>query len=485
MSVLVVGLSHKSAPLATLERAVLTGDALGKLSRDVFHAESVAGSFVISTCNRAEIYADVDKFHDGVSAICELLARHTGIPPGQLTPHLYVHYEDRAAQHLLAVACGLDSMVIGESQILGQVRQALNVAREQGTLDRALSDLGAVALRAGKRARAETGIDRSGASLASVGLSLAAARLRGVPGPAAAGAPAAVSGTAPAGVSGTAPAGVPASVPGPGCLAGLSMLVVGAGAMSSIAVAAAARMGAAGIVVANRGHARARRLAATVSATSADLSRLPAEIAAADLVVSCTGAPGAVITADCVAQALSARAAGRPLVLLDLAVPRDVEAGAGLLPGVSLIGLDELREAVPAGLPGAGHDEQVAAAWRIVAEEFAAQLSADRAARVAPTVVALRAKAAGVVAAELARLDGRIGGLDARLHHEIAESMRRVADKLLHAPTVRVKELAGTPGADSYELALRVLFDLDPDAVRAVVRADQGLLPAAGDEEER
>ncbi|MGD0687057.1 MAG: glutamyl-tRNA reductase [Streptosporangiaceae bacterium] len=453
MSVLVVGLSHKSAPLATLERAVVTGDALGKLSRDVFHAESVAGSFVISTCNRAEIYADVDKFHDGVSAICELLARHTGIPPGQLTPHLYVHYEDRAAQHLLAVACGLDSMVIGESQILGQVRQALNMAREQATLSRALSDLGAVALRAGKRVRAETGIDRSGASLASVGLSLAAARLRGAP--------------------------------GPGSLAGLSVLVVGAGAMSSIAVAAAARMGAAGIVVANRGHARARRLAATVSATSADLSRLPAEIAAADLVVSCTGAPGVVITAECAAQALSARAAGRPLVMLDLAVPRDVEPGAGRLPGVTLIGLDELREAVPAGLPGAGHDEQVAAAWRIVAEEFAAQLSADRAARVAPTVVALRAKAAGVVAAELARLDGRLGSLDAPARREIAQSMSRVADKLLHAPTVRVKELAGSPGADSYELALRVLFDLDPDAVRAVVRADQGLLPAPDDEEGR
>jgi glutamyl-tRNA reductase len=408
---------------------------------------------VISTCNRAEIYADVDKFHDGVSAICELLARHTGIPPGQLTPHLYVHYEDRAAQHLLAVACGLDSMVIGESQILGQVRQALNMAREQATLSRALSDLGAVALRAGKRVRAETGIDRSGASLASVGLSLAAARLRGAP--------------------------------GPGSLAGLSVLVVGAGAMSSIAVAAAARMGAAGIVVANRGHARARRLAATVSATSADLSRLPAEIAAADLVVSCTGAPGVVITAECAAQALSARAAGRPLVMLDLAVPRDVEPGAGRLPGVTLIGLDELREAVPAGLPGAGHDEQVAAAWRIVAEEFAAQLSADRAARVAPTVVALRAKAAGVVAAELARLDGRLGSLDAPARREIAQSMSRVADKLLHAPTVRVKELAGSPGADSYELALRVLFDLDPDAVRAVVRADQGLLPAPDDEEGR
>jgi len=479
MSVLVVGLSHKSAPLATLERAVMTGDALGKLSRDVFHADSVAGSFVISTCNRAEIYADVDKFHGAVSAICELLARHAGIPSGQLTPHLYVHYEDRAVQHLLAVACGLDSMVVGESQILGQVRQSLNIAREQGTLDRALSDLGAVALRAGKRVHAETGIDRSGASLAGVGLSLAAGRLRGVPGPAA------VSGALTAGSGGAAASGAPAPAPGPGCLAGLSVLVVGAGAMSSIAVAAAARMSAASIVVANRGHARAQRLAATVSATSADLSRLPAKIAAADLVVSCTGAPGAVITAECVQEALGARAAGRPLVLLDLAVPRDVEADAGRLPGVSLIGLDELREAVPAGMPGAGHDEHVAAAWRIVAEEFAAQLSADRAARVAPTVVALRAKAAGVVEAELTRLAGRLGGLDARSHREIAQSMHRVADKLLHAPTVRVKELAGSPGADSYELALRVLFDLDPDAVQAVVRADQGLLSAPGDEEGR
>ena len=178
MSVLVVGLSHKSASLSTLERTMVTGDALGKLLRDVSHADHVAGVFVISTCNRAEIYADVDKFHGGVAAICELLARHSGIPLAELTPHLYVHYEDRAVQHLLAVACGLDSMVIGESQILGQVRQALQAARELGTLGRALSDLGSYALRAGKRAHAETGIDRAGASLVSVGLTTAAGRLR-------------------------------------------------------------------------------------------------------------------------------------------------------------------------------------------------------------------------------------------------------------------------------------------------------------------
>ena len=151
MSVLVVGLSHKSAPVATLERAVLTGDTLGKLLRDVFHSDDVAGSLVVSTCNRVEVYAEVDKFHGGVSAISELLARHAGIPLAELTPHLYVHYEDRAIQHLLSVACGLDSMVIGESQILGQVRHSLRLAREQGTLSRALSDLGSLALRTGKR----------------------------------------------------------------------------------------------------------------------------------------------------------------------------------------------------------------------------------------------------------------------------------------------------------------------------------------------
>ena len=133
MSVLVVGLSHKSAPLATLERAVLTGDARVKLLHDVLHAEDVAGALVLSTCNRVEIYAEVGKFHGAVAAVCELLSRHSGVPLGELTPYLYVHYEDRAVQHLLAVACGLDSMVVGESQILGQVRQALTVAREQGT----------------------------------------------------------------------------------------------------------------------------------------------------------------------------------------------------------------------------------------------------------------------------------------------------------------------------------------------------------------
>ena len=458
MSTLVVGLSHKSAPLSLLERALVSGDDLAKLLRDLWAAEHVAGVFVISTCNRAEIYAEVDKFHGGVSVICDLLARHSGIPLAELTPHLYVHYEDRAVQHLLAVACGLDSMVIGESQILGQVRQALQIAREQRTLDRPLSELGTLALRTGKRAHAETGIDQAGASLVTVGLAAAAGRLRGLARPADGGGQA-------------------------GLLAGLSVLVVGAGSMSSLAVATAAKLGPAGITVANRGQQRARQLAATVSARWTDLSRLTAEVAVADLVVSCTGAPGLVLTAAMVREALAARPTGRPLVLLDLALPRDIAPDAGQLPGVAVVSLEDLRDAGSPGRPGAlAHDEHVAAVRQIVADEFAAHVSAGRAARVAPTVVALRAKAAEVVDAELARLASRLVDLDPRNRDEVARALHRVVDKLLHAPTVRVKELAGSPGADSYEAALRVLFDLDPATVAAVASADAGLAPRPEEE---
>ncbi len=345
MSVLVVGLSHKSASVGTLERTMVAGDALGKLLRDIAHADNVGGAFVISTCNRTEIYADVDKFHGGVAAICELLARHSGIPSAELTPHLYVHYEDRAVQHVLAVACGLDSMVVGESQILGQVRQALQIAREQGTLGRALADLGTHALRAGKRAHAETGIDRAGASLVSVGLAMAAGRLRDARAAGLAGGAAGLAGAA------EPVTAEPAADPIP--LAGLRVLVVGAGSMSSLAVATAARLGAAKIVVVNRSREHARRLAATVAGTSAELSRLPAELAAADLVMSCTGAPGFVISAAAVRDALASRPGGLPLVLLDLALPRDIDPEADLLPGVNVLGLEELRNAGPAPAGGA------------------------------------------------------------------------------------------------------------------------------------
>lgn len=463
MSVLVVGLSHRSAPVAVLEQAAVTDDALGKLLRDVFHAENVAGTFTVSTCNRVEIYADVDKFHAGVSVICEMLARHSGVALPELTPHLYVHYEDRAVQHLLSMTCGLESMVVGESQILGQVRQALALARKHQTLGHTLDDLGMLALRTAKRAHAQTGIDRAGANLVTVGAGLAAAAL---------GAPVTPSGAA------MSPAPGATAPPDPGIpLHGRTVLVVGAGSMSALAVATAARLGAAGIVVANRTRERAERLAASVGGTTAGLHDLRPALAAADLVISCTGAAGLVITEDMVTAALRAReraGAARPLVLLDLALPHDVDPRAGHLPGVTVIGLESLQDA-GASL-AASQAGDVAEVRAIVAEELAARASARHAARVAPTVVALRAKAVEVVETELARLAGKLGEIDDRTRAEIAQAMHRVMDKLLHAPTVRVKELAGSPGGDSYEVALRVLFDLDPGAVEAVTRADAGLV---------
>jgi glutamyl-tRNA reductase len=440
MSVLVVGLSHKSAPVATLERAAVSGDTLNKLLRDVAHLPDIAEAFVISTCNRVEVYAEVDRFHGGVTGVCELLARYSGIPPGELTGSLYVHYEDGAVQHLLSVASGLDSMVVGEDQILGQVRTALKMASDHGTLGRSLRDLGRLALRAGKRARAETGIDRLGISLVSVGIRLAAAVLDRPP------------------------------RTDTGLLADCNVLVVGAGAMSGLAVATAARSGADRIVVANRTRARAERLAAGVGGDVADLTGLPEAIAAADLVISCTGAGGLVITESVVRAAAGGREGARPLVLLDLAMPRDIDPRATSIPGVRVIGMEELRGS---GDTAVGEDE-VAAVRAIVEEEFTAYGLAARAARVTPTVVALRAKAAMVVDAELARLTGRLSedGLSGRALEEIAQTVQRVVDKLLHAPTVRVKELASSPGGEEYAAALRVLFDLDPRAVEAVTGAE-------------
>jgi len=445
MSVLVVGLSHKGAPLPMLERTALSGDALAKLLHDVHRADDVAGALILSTCNRTEIYAEAGSFHGAVATICDLLSRHSGVPHAELTSCLYVHYADRAVQHMLTVACGLDSMVVGESQILGQLRAALRFAREQGTLGRPLADLVSLALRAGKRAQTETGVGGAGASLVSVGLQAAVAQLGG-------------------------------DQDGKRVLSGLAsmhVLVVGAGAMSSLAAASVARAGATRLVIANRTRRHADRLAALHGGQAAAMSDLAGLMTAADLVVTCTGAPGHVITADMVRAAMTGR--DRPLLLLDLALPRDVEPGVGDLPDVCVTDLETLAAEEPAGCrPG---EAEIAAAQQVVTEELEAYLVAGRAARVAPTVVALRAKAASVVESELARLAGRLGGTDAALLEEVARSMNRVADKLLHAPTVRVKELAGSPAADSYEDALRVLFDLDPAVVQSVAHADPLLAP--------
>ncbi|MCK8681145.1 glutamyl-tRNA reductase [Streptomyces lichenis] len=442
MSLLVVGLSHRSAPVSVLERAALDPDAQTKLLQDTLAAEPAAEGAVLATCNRIELYADVDKFHAGVAELSTLLAQHSGVGLEELTPYLYVHYEDRAVHHLFSVACGLDSMVVGEGQILGQIKDALARGQELHTAGRLLNDLFQQALRVGKRAHSETGIDRAGQSLVTFGLEQLAAGAE---------------------VERWAH--------------GKRALVIGAGSMSSLAAATLARAGIAEVVIANRTAERASRLVQIltepggtgVAARAVAMADAPAELTRADVVVSCTGATGLVLKAADIEAAAQGRGPGAaPLALLDLAMPRDIDAAAHRLPGVRLVDIESLAEAA-ADAPMAADVDRVRA---IVGAEVATFGAAQRAAHITPTVVALRTMAADVVASEMARLEGRLPGLADKERAEITQTVRRVVDKLLHAPTVRVKQLAGEPGGAGYADALRTLFDLDPETVAAVSRAD-------------
>ncbi|MFC5906966.1 glutamyl-tRNA reductase [Streptacidiphilus monticola] len=431
MSLLVVGLSHRSAPVALLERTSLTGAARDALLQAMAAAAPVAEAALLSTCNRVELYADVDKFHAGLEQLSGLLAEHSGVALDELTQHLYVHYEDRAVHHVFSVACGLDSMVVGEGQILGQLRDALSLAQEQDTAGRSLNELFQQALRVGKRAHSETGIDKAGQSLVTFGLERVALAA--------------------------------------GPIAGKRALVVGAGSMSSLAAATLAREAVAELVIANRTQEKAERLAAQLGGTALPFDQVAVALAEADLVVSCTGAAGIVLDTDDIRAAAAKRPPGTaPLALLDLAMPRDVSAEAHEIDGVHLVDLETLAEAAQRSDSGA---RDVDVVRRIVGEEVEAFGAAQRAAAITPTVVALRAMASEVVAAELDRLDGRLPELDDRTRAELQQTVRRVVDKLLHSPTVRAKQLAAEPGGSSYAEALRELFDLDPAAVSSISTA--------------
>jgi glutamyl-tRNA reductase len=430
MSLLVVGLSHRSAPLPLLERVSLPAEAAGKLLDDVAAAPAVDEAMLLATCNRVEIYASVEKFHAGVAALSELLARHTGVGFDELSQHVYVHYEERAAQHLFAVASSLDSMLVGEHQILGQVRTAFRNAQDRGDAGSVLHDVVEHALHAAKRAHAETGIDAAGTTLIEAGLQLGVAALNA-----------------------EADAGLRAR----------RAIVVGAGSMASVAAAALRAADVSDLLIISRTLRTAQLLAARVDGRALQMADLEHELAGADVVVTCTGADSVVLNADVVERAMAARSA-RPLFILDVAVPRDVDARVGQLAGVTLVDLEVLAPVVE----HAAASEDVREARRIVDAELAAYAAARRASGVAPTVVALRDKAEQMVATELHRLDRRLPGLDDAARQEIASTVRRVVDKVLHAPTVRVQELANTAGPQSYPEALRRLFDLDPSAPAAI-----------------
>ncbi|MDQ2795947.1 MAG: glutamyl-tRNA reductase [Actinomycetota bacterium] len=420
MSVIVVGLSHRTTPVSVLERVAVSADDLRKTLEELHRAETISEVLLLSTCNRIEVYADIPRFHPGDFEIRTVLARHAGMAVSDLSEHFYVHFAEAAAEHMFSVASGLDSMVVGESQILGQLRNAYALGSEMGSVGTVLHDLTQTALRVGKRVHSETGIDRAGASIVTVALDRAESVL--------------------------------------GALPGRRALIVGAGSMGALAGATLRRRGVTDIVVANRSRERAERLAASVGGQAVSLADLPTTIAEADLLVSSTGSTGLVIEAHLVGSR-----AERPLVVLDLALPRDVDPAVAVTLGVTYVDLEALRSG------GAMvSDDEIDAAVAIVAAELRDHLAAQQQLAVAPTVTALRARAKQVVDAELVRLDTRLPDLAPGDRHEVADAVRRAVDKVLHAPTVRVKELATTPGGDQYAAALRELFDLDPAAAESV-----------------
>jgi len=415
VNLLVVGVSYRTANVTLLERLAAAPSDVPNLLTDLLSQAYVNEAMVLSTCNRVEVYAGVTAFHGGLADIAAVLAARAGCEPADLAPHLYVHFEAEAARHAFRVATGLDSMVVGEAQIIGQLRDAYAVATERDTAGRLLHDLMQQALRVGKRAHAETGIDRAGQNVVTAALTLAGEHLDGV--------------------------------------RGRSVLVVGAGSMGALALATLRRAGAGQLYVTNRDGGRAQRLAELHGATAVPFASLAETIARVDLIISATASTGHVITPAHV---------NVPVVILDLAVPRDVDPMVVDLPGVTVIDMELLAGAASGGSGAAfGIADDAAAVEAIVASEIDAYRIVRRGVDVAPTVAALRARAEDLVAAELARLRQRRPALTDEERADVALTVHRVVQRLLHQPTVRVRELAAEPGGVHYAQVLRELFGLD------------------------
>ena len=432
MSLLLVGISHRTAPVALLDQIASQADSISALRKDIAVSPYVAEVMTVATCNRLEVVADVTRFHGAVTDISSRLAKHSGVHIDELTAHLYVHFEERAVHHFFSVAAGLDSMIVGEQQILGQVRSALAAAQDAGNAGRALNELAQSALRVGKRVHTDTGIDRHGASVVSVALDEAQALMD-----------LATDSTA---------------------------LVIGAGAMSSLTLQTLEARGLGNVSVASRSADSAARTAAAYGASAVSMDDVPGLLAQSDLVVSATGANGVVLTREEVETAMSQRPQ-RNLVVVDLALPHDTEPAIGEIDAVSRIDLAAL-----ANLPGAaaGHADLIAA-QRIIDGEVLTFLAAQASARVEPIVVSLRAKADLVLEAELQRLRLKQPDLSDEAIAAVERTLRRTVSTLLHTPTVRMKQFAADPDGERYAEALHALFDLDPESVSSLSDAGQDL----------
>jgi glutamyl-tRNA reductase len=410
MQIVAVGISHRTAPVQARERVAFLESRVGSAGVMLRQREGVHEAVLLSTCNRTEAYAAVDDPDAGIEAIIAFFCTHHEVPRQEIEPYLYAHRGVEAARHLFRVAVGLDSMLVGETQILGQVRDAFAAARERGSAGPVLGALFREAIATGRRVRRETEIDRGAVSVPGAAVAMAR-RLCGD-------------------------------------LRGRAVLVVGAGEMAELTVRSLASSGCAPITVCNRTVENARPLAATVGGRAVRFDELSEHLAGADILVTSTDAPHHVIEVALVADVMRVR--DRPLLILDIAVPRDVDPAVADVPGVKLLNIDDLESAsaqTRAERAGAiGRAEAIASDQ---AEAFAAWL---RSVRVVPLITALRSRAEAVLEEEWRRVLPQLSSLPPRERDAVRLTLRRVVNRMLHAQIVRLKNIgarADSAGVDA------------------------------------
>lgn len=420
MSILVVGINHRSSPLSLLERVIVVPDELGKAVAGLALRDNIREAVVLSTCNRTEVYVVTELFHGAYGDVRDFLCELGDLSVDELIPHLYSQHDSTAVAHLFEVAAGLDSAVIGESEILGQVRTAWEAAQYEGAARSTLNLLFRSAVETGKRARTETGIGRGTASVSHAAVEMITEVV--------------------------------------GNLDGKRVLVVGAGSMGEGVAVALHRAGGAEILVANRSPERGLSLADRVGGVAIGFERLAEAVSAADVIVASTGAGDPVLPLELISSARSGHRSARPLHIIDIAVPRDVEAGVADLAGVTVLDLDDLRDWADRGLSRrSGEAERVRSiVWEEV-ERFVVESTARQA---APLVAAMRETADRIRRSEIERFGGALSGLDEAQRESVDALTRAIIAKLLHEPSVRLKAQAGTPQGERNAVTMRELFDL-------------------------
>ena len=418
MSIVVIGVNHRTGPLALLERLCVTGEELPKVIAGLTSRVNIREAVVLSTCNRTEVYAVAERFHGAYADIRDFFCELSGLSPDQLHPHLYSQHDESAVEHLFSVAAGLESAVLGETEILGQVRGAWELAQTEGGAKSILNLLFRHAIETGKRARTETAISRGTASVSHAAVEMATEHL--------------------------------------GTLHGRSVLVVGAGEMGEGVAVALSAAGANDVTVANRTEERAHLLAQRFTGQVVPFDNLTDQLARTDVLVTCTGAGAIVITAEMVATARVNSVS--PLLIVDIAVPRDVASDVSDLPGVTLFDLENLRDWAARGIElRAG----VADSVRVIVGEEVERFTVDVTARqAAPLVAQLHEHAEAIRVGELQRFSARLASLDHAQRAAVESLSKGIIAKLLHAPSVHLKQDVGTPSGERNAATVRDLFDL-------------------------